>query len=148
MEMSKVSMSKTKVTPEQIVDLMETMQNTSDVFKETGGIHNASIASPDGIIVQRGDIGRHNALDKLYGYCLKNGITVHDKVIIFSGRMSSEVLTKVSKIGVGIVLSKSAPTDLALRLAEDLNITAVGFIRRGGFNIYSHPNRVIGAKEE
>src|SRR5699024_7337817 len=94
------------------------------------------------------DIGRHNALDKLYGYCLKNNITVHDKVIIFSGRMSSEVLTKVSKIGVGIVLSKSAPTDLALRLAEDLNITAVGFIRRGMFNIYSHTDRVSGGNKE
>ncbi|CAM3300556.1 formate dehydrogenase accessory sulfurtransferase FdhD [Nosocomiicoccus ampullae] len=148
MEMSKVSMSKTKITPDQIISLMKTMQDTSDVFKETGGIHNASIATPNGIIVQRGDIGRHNALDKLYGYCLKNNITVHDKVIIFSGRMSSEVLTKVSKIGVGIVLSKSAPTDLALRLAEDLNITAVGFIRRGMFNIYSHSDRVVGANKE
>ncbi len=148
MEMSKVSMSKTKITPDQIISLMKTLQDTSDVFKETGGIHNASIATPNGIIVQRGDIGRHNALDKLYGYCLKNNITVHDKVIIFSGRMSSEVLTKVSKIGVGIVLSKSAPTDLALRLAEDLNITAVGFIRRGMFNIYSHSDRVIGANKE
>ena len=64
------------------------------------------------------DIGRHNALDKIYGYCLRNNIRMEDKIIVFSGRISSEILLKVSKIGCAIVLSKSAPTELALQLAE------------------------------
>ena len=142
MQMSKVSATKVSLTPEQVITLQTELQESSDTFKETGAIHNACISTPEGIIIHRGDIGRHNALDKLYGYCLRNQITVHDKIIVFSGRISSEILTKASKIGVGIVLSKSAPTDLAIDLANDLNITAVGFIRKGAFNIYSHPWRI------
>lgn len=142
METAKISMSKTQVTPDQCIQLMKEMQESSTVFKETGGIHNASLATPEATFVHRGDIGRHNALDKLYGYCLEEKISVSDKVLVFSGRISSEVLTKASKIGVGIILSKSAPTDLAIKLAEDLNITTVGFIRNNSFNVYSHPMRI------
>ncbi|CAD2072428.1 formate dehydrogenase accessory sulfurtransferase FdhD [Phocicoccus pinnipedialis] len=142
MQMSKVSAAKVTLTPRQVMTLQRELQESSDTFKETGAIHNACIASPDGLIIHRGDIGRHNALDKLYGYCLRNNITVHDKILVFSGRISSEILTKASKIGVGVVLSKAAATDLAIDLADDLNITAIGFIRRGSFNIYSHPWRI------
>ncbi|SEV95499.1 FdhD protein [Aliicoccus persicus] len=142
METAKISMSKTKITPEQCIQLMKEMQDSSTVFKETGGIHNASLATPEATFIHRGDIGRHNALDKLYGYCLEKKISVSDKILVFSGRISSEVLTKASKIGVGIILSKSAPTDLAIKLAEDLNITTVGFIRNKSFNVYSHPMRI------
>ncbi|GAB3067702.1 formate dehydrogenase accessory sulfurtransferase FdhD [Salinicoccus sesuvii] len=139
---SKTSLSKTKLTPNQCIKLMEHMQQESKVFMETGGIHNASITTAEGLIVHRGDIGRHNALDKLYGYCLQNHIDVRDKALVFSGRISSEVLTKSAKIGVGLVLSKSAPTNLAIKMAEDLNITTIGFIRGDSFNIYSHPWRI------
>ncbi|WP_222927805.1 formate dehydrogenase accessory sulfurtransferase FdhD [Salinicoccus cyprini] len=139
---AKVSMSKSTLTPTQCIQLIEKMQQRSTVFKETGGIHNASMGTADGLVVHRGDIGRHNALDKLYGYCLTNHITVRDKVLVFSGRISSEVLAKAAKIGVGIVLSKSAPTNLAIKMADDLNITTVGFIRGGSFNIYSHSWRI------
>jgi len=140
---AKTSMTQLTVTAQQCIDLMKSMQESSFVFKETGGVHNAAICAPGEMIVSRTDIGRHNALDKLYGYCMLNGISTRNKVLVFSGRISSEVLTKAAKIGVGIVLSKSAPTDLAIRLAEDLNITAVGFIRGTSFNVYSHPKRII-----
>ncbi|WP_085505339.1 formate dehydrogenase accessory sulfurtransferase FdhD [Thalassobacillus devorans] len=139
---TKTSTSKTTITADQCIKLMKMMQATSHVFKGTGGVHNAAICTGDEMIVGRADIGRHNALDKLYGHCLLNQISVRDKVLVFSGRISSEVLTKAAKIGVGIVLSKSAPTDLAIDLAHDLNITAVGFIRGGSFNVYSHPERI------
>lgn len=142
---AKVSMTKQTLSPKQCISLMKEMQETSTIFKETGGIHNASIASPEATLVHRGDIGRHNALDKLYGYCISNHIPVRDKILVFSGRISSEVLTKAAKIGVGIVLSKSAPTDLAINLAHDLNITAAGFIRGDSFNVYTHAWRI---KEE
>ena len=68
-------------------------------------------------------------------------------MLIFSGRISSEILLKAAKIGVGVILSKSAPTTLAVTLAHDLNITAIGFIRGNSFNIYSHPERVKGEIE-
>ncbi len=143
---SKTSMSKQTLTPSQCISLMKEMQESSIVFQDTGGVHNAALCTPDRMIISRTDIGRHNALDKLYGYSILNQIPVRDKIIVFSGRISSEVLVKASKIGVGIVLSKSAPTDLAIKLAEDLNITAVGFIRGSSFNIYSHPSRIVEIK--
>src|SRR5699024_3079125 len=92
------------------------------------------------------DIGRHNTLDKIYGYILENSIPIHDKVIVFSGRISSEVLLKISKIGIGVIISKAAPTDLALELAHDLGITAIGFTRGHKMNIYTHPERVTKAR--
>lgn len=139
---AKTSTAKLTITPSHCIQLMNDLQKSSFVFQETGGVHNAALCSPDEIIVSRTDIGRHNALDKLYGYSILNQIPVREKIIVFSGRISSEVLVKAAKIGVGIVLSKSAPTDLAIKLAEDLNITAVGFIRGNSFNIYSHPERI------
>jgi FdhD protein len=140
---AKTSMSSTTISATQSIALMNQMQNSSQVFLKTGGVHNAALCSPDEMLAVRTDIGRHNALDKLYGYSILNRVPVRNKIIVFSGRISSEVLLKAAKIGVGIVLSKSAPTDLAIKLAKDLNITAVGFIRGKSFNVYSCPERII-----
>ncbi len=133
-----------KLTFEECFRLMEEMQKSSSVFIETGGVHNAALCSKDGMILSRLDIGRHNALDKIYGYCLRNQISLKDKVIVFSGRISSEILSKVAKIGCEIILSKSAPTELALDLAEELGITTVGFIRNHALNVYTRLDRIIG----
>jgi FdhD protein len=140
---ARTSTSTTAISASQAIVLMNEMQNSSHVFQETGGVHNAALCTPEEILAVRTDIGRHNALDKLLGYSILNKVPVRDKIIVFSGRISSEVLLKAAKIGVGIVLSKSAPTDLAIKLAKDLNITAVGFIRGTSFNVYSCPERII-----
>ncbi|MGO3048504.1 formate dehydrogenase family accessory protein FdhD [Staphylococcus casei] len=139
---AKTSMSKVTLNPLQVVNMMTRLQSASTIFKQTGGLHNAAISDGDTFFEHRQDIGRHNALDKLYGFCIQRHIPIRDKVLIFSGRISSEILIKAAKIGVGIILSKSAPTTLAITLAEDLNITAIGFIRDGNFNIYSHAERI------
>ncbi|AMX84554.1 sufurtransferase FdhD [Geobacillus subterraneus] len=123
--------------------LMEALHEQSTDFAATGGLHNAALATPDGIVVIRSDIGRHNALDKLYGYCLRHQVAMKDKLIVFSGRVSSEVLLKAAKMGVSILLSKSAPTTLALDLAEELGITVVGFLRGQAFNVYTYESRII-----
>jgi len=130
------------LTPEDCLRLMNLMQNEADTFKETGGVHNAALCDERGIVLSRMDIGRHNALDKIYGYCMKNNISVRDKIIVFSGRLSSEILLKVAKIGCEVVLSKSAPTERALELAEELEITAVGFIRNDSMNVYTCQDRI------
>ncbi|SEN63604.1 FdhD protein [Mesobacillus persicus] len=140
---ARTSTSTTRITAAQSIYLMNEMQSSSLVFQETGGVHNAALCTPEEILAVRTDIGRHNALDKLFGYSILNRMPVRDKIIVFSGRISSEVLLKAAKIGVGIVLSKSAPTDLAIKLAKDLNITAVGFIRGESFNVYSCPERIV-----
>ncbi|MBX6394705.1 MAG: formate dehydrogenase accessory sulfurtransferase FdhD [Alicyclobacillaceae bacterium] len=124
-------------------DAMAALQERSAAFHITGGIHNAALATPDGnMLAMRSDIGRHNALDKLYGWALRSGQDLAHTMIVFSGRVSSEVLLKISKMGVPILLSKSAPTDLALRMADDLGITVVGFLRGRHMNVYTHPERI------
>ncbi|WP_419182882.1 formate dehydrogenase accessory sulfurtransferase FdhD [Priestia megaterium] len=123
--------------------LMNKLQQSAATFQETGGVHNAAICDKNGFMLSRMDIGRHNALDKLYGYCLKHHISIRDKVVVFSGRISSEILLKVAKIGCEVVLSKSAPTELALNLAEELGITTVGFVRNDSLNIYTCPERIL-----
>ncbi|MBS4217917.1 formate dehydrogenase accessory sulfurtransferase FdhD [Bacillus sp. FJAT-49711] len=126
--------------------LMNQLQEDSIDFQQTGGVHNAALCTNDNILFSYSDIGRHNALDKLYGHILQNKFSVKDKVIIFSGRISSEVVLKISKIGVGILISKSAPTTLGIELANDLGITVIGFVRKQKLNIYSHPERIIEAE--
>jgi len=128
--------------------LMNLMQNSADIFQQTGGVHNAALCNKSGLVISRMDIGRHNALDKIYGYCLKNDISLAGKIIVFSGRISSEILLKVAKIGCEVVLSKSAPTKLALQLADELGITTVGFIRHHSLNVYTHPSRIEELTEE
>ncbi len=132
-----------RLTPDDCFRLMREMQDSAVTFQTTGGVHNAALCDVNGIVLSRMDIGRHNALDKIYGFCLRNKISIKDKIIVFSGRISSEILLKVSKIGCGIVLSKSAPTELALQLAEQLGITTIGFIRHNTLNIYTHKERIL-----
>ncbi len=142
---AKTAMTRMRITPQTCLKLMQEMETYSHIFKETGGVHNAALCDQNGVLIARTDIGRHNALDKLYGHCLIKRMPVRDKILTFSGRISSEILLKAAKIGVGIVLSKSAPTELALQLADELHITTVGFIRRGKMNIYTHPQRIAEA---
>lgn len=133
-----------RLTPGQVLDMMQSMQAHSALFKATGGVHNAALFEQDGtLLLSRLDIGRHNALDKIYGYCLRNDMKMEGKVLAFSGRVSSEVLLKAAKMECEVLLSKSAATDLAIELAEQLGITVVGFIRGGSFNVYSHPEKIF-----
>lgn len=132
-----------KISISDCFRLMKLMQQNATTFQSTGGVHNAALCDKNGVVITRMDIGRHNALDKIYGFCLKNSVALEDKIMVFSGRVSSEVLLKVAKIGCGIVLSKSAPSELALQLAEELGITTVGFIRNQSLNIYTNPERIV-----
>lgn len=143
---AKTIMSRQKISVSQCLDLMQKMQESSEEFQLTGGVHNAALCTKDEMILSYTDIGRHNALDKIFGHCIINKIPLKDKVIVFSGRISSEVVLKVAKIGTGILISKSAPTTLGIDLANDLGITAIGFARKNGLNIYSHPERIIEAE--
>lgn len=142
MRTAKTVTTKLSLTIPQCFHLMSELQEQSAEFRATGGLHNAALCTVSELRVTRADIGRHNALDKIYGHILRERISVRDKVLAFSGRVSSEVVLKTSKIGVGLLLSKSAPTDLALRLAHDLGITVVGFIRKDHLTVYTHPERI------
>jgi FdhD protein len=122
---------------------MRSLQDKAAMFKETGGVHSAAVADLDRIIFFCEDIGRHNAVDKIAGQCLVDGVSLEDKVLITSGRLSSEMLLKAAKLQLPLLISRSAPTSLSIELAEALNITLVGFVRGRRMNIYTHAWRVF-----
>lgn len=133
------------ISPERALELMELVVNRSAMFKRTGGVHGGLIAPVDGDVLSfHEDVGRNNVLDRIYGRCFLEGIGFSDKVVAFSGRVSSEIALKMSKMGAPILVSHAAPTDLGLELADDLGITVLAFARSDRCTVYTHPERVIG----
>lgn len=131
-----------KISAAKINSLMRKFQEKSQGFLETGGVHSAALADEDNILVFREDIGRHNAIDKVIGKSLEQG-SFKDKILLSSGRVSSEVLFKAQKAGIPIIISQSAPTNQAVSLAKDMEIALVGFARGNRMNIYSKEERII-----
>ncbi len=131
-----------EIAPDRVISLMESLQDQAEVFKKTGGVHSAALASREQILYFYEDIGRHNAIDKIIGECMLDGIATDDKIIISSGRLSSEILLKTVKLKIQMLISRAAPTSLCIELAEKLNVTLVGFVRGRRLNIYSHPWRI------
>ena len=134
--------SKLAVTSSQIFSLMKKFQDQSEVFKNTGGVHSAALADSKEILIFSEDIGRHNAVDKIFGECLWEDIPIQDRMLLTSGRVSSEILFKIAKREIPIIVSRSAPTDLAIRTAIDLGITLIGFARGKRMNVYTNDWRV------
>jgi FdhD protein len=130
-------------TAKQLLEMIAALEEKSLTFRRTGGVHSAALADHSGLLTMYEDIGRHNAVDKVLGYAFLNKIDPHDKCLLLSGRIASEILIKAAHAEIPIVLSRSAPTGLTIELAEDLNITVVGFARGKRFSVYSHPDRVI-----
>lgn len=122
--------------------LMSALDENSATFRVTGGVHSAGLGSGGDITVMYEDIGRHNAVDKVLGYTLLNRLDTGDKCLLLTGRVSSEILIKAARLGIPLVLSRSAPTMLAVELADELGITLVGFARGRSFSIYSHNERI------
>jgi FdhD protein len=117
----------------------------SDLHKMTGGIHVVGLASAKGIITRSEDIGRHNALDRVIGYGLRNKIDFSQTFTICSGRISSEMVRKCLIANIPVVVSRGATTTLAVTIAEQTGVCVIGFVRSMKMNIYSHPERVRGA---
>lgn len=119
------------------------LTEASETHRVTNGVHSGAVVAAGDILVYSEDVGRHNIFDKLYGKCLEEKVPMEDKLIVFSGRISSEILIKVNKMRIPCVVAKSVPTTLALGLAEDFGITVVGRIRKDSFCVYTHPERIL-----
>lgn len=128
--------------PGAILLWMRELEGRSDLFKRTGGVHNAALCSEERILYLRTDIGRHNAVDMLCGRAFLDGLALEGLALAVSGRISSEILRKTAALGVELLVSRSAPTTLALDMAQTLGITVVGYARAGRFNVYTHPGRL------
>jgi FdhD protein len=130
------------ITSEEIQDLMRKFRSISKLFLATGGVHSAALADNKELLLFSEDIGRHNAVDKLIGKAFLQGIPVEDKILLSSGRISGEIMTKVIRNRIPVLVSRTAPTCMSITYAEDHGVTLVGFARSDRLNIYTHPKRI------
>lgn len=126
-----------KVKDEELIKLMKMFSNQSELFNLTGGVHSCAMCTYDKIMYFEEDIGRHNALEKILGRALKNNDSFDDKIILTTGRISSEIMNKVALRGISMLVSRSAPTDQAIDLAKKINMVLIGFVRGSRMNIYN-----------
>lgn len=142
LDRKKKVLSGLKVTPEEVLALSRQFQGNSELYRSTHGVHSAALCDTREVLVFAEDIGRHNAIDKVLGRCLLEGIAVADRILVSSGRISSEILFKAAGSGIPVLISKSAPTDMGVDLARELGITIIGFVRGGGMNVYTGQERI------
>ena len=128
-----------------VIDIPDRLRHAQTVFDETGGLHAAGLFTRDGRLETIAeDVGRHNAVDKVIGRMLmQERLPLSDHLLFVSGRTSFEIVQKAFLAGISLVAAVSAPSSLAIELAEDCGITLIGFLRGPNFNIYAHPERVI-----
>jgi FdhD protein len=133
-----------RVAPATLLAIPEKLRAGQRVFAATGGLHGAAIFSLDGTMLAiREDVGRHNAVDKVIGYALTNAmVPLAHHLMMVSGRLSFEIVQKAAAAGVPILAAVSAPSSLAVELAEEIGTTLVGFLRDGSFKIYTRPDRI------
>jgi FdhD protein len=133
-----------RVAPSVVLGLAAKLRDGQRVFAATGGLHGAAIFDLHGtLLALREDVGRHNAVDKLVGYALTNAILpLANHMMMVSGRLSFEIVQKAAAAGVPILAAVSAPSSLAVELAEEIGTTLIGFLRDGTFNIYTRPDRI------
>jgi len=134
--------SNLRVTPRQLGQLMMTLQTT----QHTRGIHTAALADGYALMVVIEDVGRHNTIDKLWGYCLAKDIPTQDHILLSTGRISSEMLNKAARMKIPVVVSRTSPTNLSVALARAWNVTLVGYVRHNSLNVYTGLERVVGDK--
>jgi len=133
-----------RISPGRIEALPERMRAHQELFDSTGGVHATAVFdSSDELLVCREDVGRHNAMDKVNGWLLRNlRLPIHHGIVAVSGRASFELVQKTVTAGAAVLVAVGAPTSLAVELADEFGLTLAGFARRGRFNVYSHAQRI------
>jgi FdhD protein len=127
---------------ERIGALIEQLSEAQDLYRKSGGVHTSALSDGEKILIASEDIGRHNTLDKLAGRCLLEQISPSKRIILTTGRISSEMIQKAGRIGAVIVISRTSPTSLSVQMAEKMGITLIGYARRDRFTVYTHFERI------
>lgn len=129
-------------TPANLFAVMDELARQAEGYRRHGGIHSAAVADGGAILLYAEDIGRHNTIDRLAGEALFRGVDLSGKVLVTSGRVSSEMAAKAALLGVALIASRTSPTDMAVKICRSAGIALVGYLRGGRFTLYAHSERL------
>jgi FdhD protein len=132
------------VTPQQIIHLMQALHQAAELYNEVRGVHTSALSDGHDLLLVAQDVGRHNTIDRLWGQALRKEIATAGRLLLASGRISSEMLNKAAKMGIPLVASRTSPTSLSVELARTWNITVIGYARGNQFRVYTAPERIAG----
>src|SRR5213594_3608970 len=138
--------SSLRVRPADLANGMKQLFQAATQYQRSRGIHGAALSDGTRLLVVAEDVGRHNAVDKVKGQALLEGIPTADRILLSTGRVSSEMLLKAARMGVPVVASRTSPTEIAVALAEQLNVTVCGYVRPDGLNLYAGEALVLDAE--
>jgi len=135
------------ISPQKIIRMVNDLFEKQQIYRQVGGVHTSILSDGEESYIMAEDIGRHNTLDKIAGRYILEHIDFENKIIITTGRVSSEMLQKAAKICASIVISRTSPSSLSIDMACKWGITLVGYARRDRFNIYSYPERIVSTNQ-
>jgi FdhD protein len=131
------------VSTETLFTLLDRLFKSQELYREVRGVHSSALSDGEQVWISAEDIGRHNTLDKIAGRMLLEGVQPQRRILLTTGRISSEMLQKSQRIGATIVLSRTSPSSLSIRLAQEAGITLIGYARRDQLNVYTCPERIL-----
>ena len=136
-----VGLPERRFTADAVFAMMDEMGKVAQRYSSHGGMHSAAVGDGS-ITLWSEDLGRHNTMDRIAGEALLKGIDISGMILVTSGRVSSELVAKASLLGIPLVASRTSPTNMAVKIADEAGITLIGYVRGGKFDVYSHPERL------
>jgi FdhD protein len=130
------------ITPAQIITLIKKLHQAAELYNEVRGVHTSALSDGQELLLVAQDVGRHNTIDRLWGQALQQQICPTGRILLASGRISSEMLRKAAKMRVPLIISRTSPTSLSVELGRAWNITIIGYARGNSFRVYTAPERV------
>jgi FdhD protein len=132
--------------PDEVFALMKELHRRAEHYRSHGGIHSAAVGDGRRLLLYAEDLGRHNTLDRIAGEALFKGLDLTGRMLVTSGRVSTEMVAKAARLGIALIASRTSPTDLAVRMAEQAGITLIGYLRGDSFEVYCHPGRLAAPR--
>jgi FdhD protein len=136
------------VSPAAVLALMKDLQRRAEHYRSHGGIHSAAVGDGRQLLLYAEDLGRHNTFDRIAGEALFRGIDLAGKLLVTSGRISTEMVGKAARLGIALIASRTSPTDMAVRLCQEAGITLIGYLRGESFEVYAHPEGLLAPRHE